>query len=128
MMFHWRHGLEVNTTAQLHSTKPGLRFCTGLNPAGGLLEIYDGENLWPWSPLGKRFSTFCQSIISQKPFIEFFPIIHVFIYVNNFSQQQNELFDFIVTKFAFMIKCFYDKMIIIVRFIVKYHTNFASQM
>ena len=30
------HGVVVITTAQLHSTKPELRFCTGSNSAGGV--------------------------------------------------------------------------------------------
>ena len=28
----WRRGVVVITTAQLHSTKPELRFCAGSNP------------------------------------------------------------------------------------------------
>ena len=39
----WRRGVLVMTAAQLHSRKPGLRFCASLNPAHGLLEICDGE-------------------------------------------------------------------------------------
>ena len=35
----------VITTAQLHSTKPELRFCAGSNPACGVSEIRDGEGL-----------------------------------------------------------------------------------
>ena len=35
----------VITTAQLHSTKSELRFCAGLNPARGVSEILDGEDL-----------------------------------------------------------------------------------
>ena len=35
----------VITTAQLHSTKPGLRFCAGSNPARSVLEIHNGEDL-----------------------------------------------------------------------------------
>ena len=38
-------GVVVITTAQLHSTKPELRFCTGSNPARGVSEIRDGEDL-----------------------------------------------------------------------------------
>ena len=41
----WRRGVVVITTAQLHSTKPELRFCTGSNPARGVSEIRDGEDL-----------------------------------------------------------------------------------
>ena len=33
------------TTAQLHSTKPELRFCAGSNPARGVSEIRNGEDL-----------------------------------------------------------------------------------
>ena len=44
--FLWRCGVVVITTAaQLHSTKPELRFCAGSNPAYGVSEIRDGEDL-----------------------------------------------------------------------------------
>ena len=33
------------TTAQPHSTKPGLGFCTDSNPAHNMSEIPDGEDL-----------------------------------------------------------------------------------
>ena len=39
------HGVVVITTAQLHSTQPELRFCAGSNPARGVSEIHDGEDL-----------------------------------------------------------------------------------
>ena len=35
----------VITTSQLHSTKPKFRFCAGSNPARGVSEIRDGEDL-----------------------------------------------------------------------------------
>ena len=38
-------GVMVITTAQLHSTKPKLRFCAGSNPARDVSEIRDGEDL-----------------------------------------------------------------------------------
>ena len=41
----WRRGAAVITTAQLHSTKPKLRFYAGSNPAHGVLEIRNGEDL-----------------------------------------------------------------------------------
>ena len=41
----WRRGVVVITTAQLHSTKPELRFCAGSNTASSVLEIRDGEDL-----------------------------------------------------------------------------------
>ena len=37
----WRRGVVVITTAQLYST----RFCAGSNPARGVSEIRDGEDL-----------------------------------------------------------------------------------
>ena len=36
---------DIITTAQLHSTKPELRFCADSNPARGVSEIHDGEDL-----------------------------------------------------------------------------------
>ena len=59
----------VITTAQLHSTKPQLRFCAGSNLACSVLEIHDGEDLWQWSQLEIRLNAFCRSTISQKQFI-----------------------------------------------------------
>ena len=41
----WRCGVVVITTAQLHSTKTKLWFCAGSNPARGVQEIRDGEDL-----------------------------------------------------------------------------------
>ena len=38
-------GDVIITTAQLHSTKPELRFCVGSNPARGVSKICDGEDL-----------------------------------------------------------------------------------
>ena len=57
------------TTAQLHSTKPELRFCVGSNPACGVSEICDGEDLWQWSRLEIRLNAFRRSTIPQKQFI-----------------------------------------------------------
>ena len=41
----WSRGVAVITTAQLHSTKPELRLCAGSNPAPGVSEIRNGEDL-----------------------------------------------------------------------------------
>ena len=58
------------TTAQLHSTKPEIRFCTGSNPARTMSEICGGEDLWQSSRLEIKLNTcFCQSTIPQKQFI-----------------------------------------------------------
>ena len=65
----WRLGVAVITTAQLHSTKPELRFCAGSNPARGMSEIRDGEDLWQWSRLETRLNAFRRSTIPQKQFI-----------------------------------------------------------
>ena len=64
-----RRGVLVINTAQLHSTKPEYGFCTGSNPARGLLEIHDGEDLWRWSWLEIRVNAFRWSAIPQKHFI-----------------------------------------------------------
>ena len=40
-----RSGVVVITTAQLHLTKPEFRFCASLNPARGVSEIRNGEDL-----------------------------------------------------------------------------------
>ena len=65
----WCRGVVVIASAQLHLTKPELRFCAGSNPARGVSEIRDGEDLWQWSRLEIRLSTFHRSTIPQKQFI-----------------------------------------------------------
>ena len=41
----WRRGVVFITAAQLYSIKPELTFYTGSNPARGVSEIRDGEDL-----------------------------------------------------------------------------------
>ena len=41
----YENGLVVITTAQLHLTNPELSFCAGSNPACGMSEIRNGEDL-----------------------------------------------------------------------------------
>ena len=41
----WYGGVMAVTTAQLHLAKPELRFYTGSNPARGMSEIREGEDL-----------------------------------------------------------------------------------
>ena len=41
----WRRGVVVISTVQIHSTKLELRFCESSNPARGVSEIGDGEDL-----------------------------------------------------------------------------------
>ena len=62
----WRRGVVVITTAQIHSKKPELRFCTGSNPTGGLSEIRDDEDLCQWSRLEIRLYIVRWSIMRQK--------------------------------------------------------------
>ena len=82
MVIMWRHGVVVITTAQLHSTKPELKFCAGSNPARGVSEIRDGEDLWQWSRLEIRLNVFRRSTIPQKQFIIIIIIICIFVYVH----------------------------------------------
>ena len=44
-IYKQHRGVVVITTAELYSTKPELKFCAGLNPAGNVSEIRDGEDL-----------------------------------------------------------------------------------
>ena len=56
----------VINTAQLHSTKPELRFCAGSNPARGVSEICNSEDLWQWSRPEIRLNAFRRSTIQQN--------------------------------------------------------------
>ena len=59
----------IITTAKFHSTKPELRFCAVSNPACGVPEIRDVEDLWQWSRLEIRLNAFCRSTIPKKQFV-----------------------------------------------------------
>ena len=72
----WRRGVVLITTAQLHSTKPELRFCAGSNPARGVSEIRDGENLWQWSRLEIKLDAFRRSTKPQNQFISIISMNH----------------------------------------------------
>ena len=65
----WRRGVVVTTYAQLHSVKLDLRFCAGLNPAPGVSEIRDREDLGPECWLERTINAFCRSTIRKKQFI-----------------------------------------------------------
>ena len=43
--FIWCRGVVLIATAQLHSIKPELRLCAGSNPASGVSEIRNDEDL-----------------------------------------------------------------------------------
>ena len=77
----WRYGVVVITTAQLHSTKPELKFCAGSNPARGVSEIRDGEDLWQWSQLEIRLNAFSRSTIPQKQFIIKESCVQIFVLI-----------------------------------------------
>ena len=64
-----RRGVVVIAPAQLHSTKPELRFCAGPIPALCVSEIRDGEDLWQWSRLEMRLNAFLRSTIPKEQFI-----------------------------------------------------------
>ena len=66
---HVHRGVVVITTAKLDSSKPELEFCAGSNPARGMSEIRDGDDLWQWSCLEIRLNAFRRSTIPQKQFI-----------------------------------------------------------
>ena len=80
----WRRGVVVITIAQLHSTKPELRFCAG---SRDMSEIRDGEDLWQWSQLEIRLNTFRRSTISQKQFIIIIIITHIKPYYSHLEKQ-----------------------------------------
>ena len=50
----------------LHNLRGVFTFCAGSNPAHGVSEIRDGEDLWQWSRLEIRLNAFRRSTIPQK--------------------------------------------------------------
>ena len=54
---------------KIYLSKPELRFCPGLNPPCGVLEIRDGEGHWQWSQLEIRLNFFRRSTIPENQFI-----------------------------------------------------------
>ena len=100
--FLWRCGVVVITTTQLHSTKPELTFCASSNPAYGVLEIPDGEDLSQWSRLEIRLNTFPRSTTPQKQFI--IMIILIVIIILTFSHgtlKSKHCFNVISSSFMF---------------------------
>ena len=59
----------VITTAELQSTKPGLRLSAGSSPARGVSKIQDGEDLWQCSRLEIRLNAFRQSTVTPNKII-----------------------------------------------------------
>ena len=63
----WRRSVVFIAAAQLHSTKPELRFCGGSSPARGVSEIRDGEDLWQWPRLNAlSLNAFRRSLYYKK--------------------------------------------------------------
>ena len=56
----------IFNTAQIYSTKSELKFCAGSIPAHGVSKICDGENLWQWPRLGKRWKRLLSVKYSSK--------------------------------------------------------------
>ena len=77
------------STAQLHSTKPELRFYTDLNSARGVSEIHDGEDLWQWSRLEIRLNVFRRSTIPSNN-SSIIIIIIIIIIITNDSLYETE--------------------------------------
>ena len=60
---------NVITTAQLHSTRPEFRLCTGSHSARSVSTIRHGEDLWQWSRLEISLNVFRRLTLPQKQFI-----------------------------------------------------------
>ena len=58
--------MVVITTAQFHQPSLNSGSAQVQNPARGLSEIRDGEDLWQWIRLNIRLNTFFRSNIPQK--------------------------------------------------------------
>ena len=70
----WDYGI-------FRSAKHELRFCADSNPARGVSEIRNADDLWKWSRLEIRLDTFRMSTISQKQFIIMIIIIIIMIFI-----------------------------------------------
>ena len=91
----------------LHSTKPELRFCAGSNPACGMSEIHDGENLWQWSRLEIRLTAFRRSTIPQKQFIIIIMTRDLSKQFSLFWLQQEKLLFFIEIYLTYRLNIYY---------------------
>ena len=66
---NWHLGVVVITTAQLYLAKPNFRFCEGSNPACGVSEILDCEDLWQSFRLEIRLNVGQPYHKNNSPFI-----------------------------------------------------------
>ena len=62
----WCRGYHYYTTS---FNKAWTRFCASSNPALGVSEIRNGEDLWQWSRQEIRLNAFRRSTVPQKQFI-----------------------------------------------------------
>ena len=74
-------GVVVITTGKIPSTKSELMFCAASNPARGVSEICDVENLWQWSQLEIKLNAFRRSTIPKKQFIIIIIVIIIIIII-----------------------------------------------
>ena len=77
----WRRGVVFITIAQLHLTKIDISFGAGSNPAHGVLEIPDGEDLW--QPLTGNQAK-CLSLVNYT--------IKAIHHHNRFHHQESQIF------------------------------------
>ena len=72
----WRRGVVAVTTAQLHSTNPEFRFCTGSNICSRCVEDsrWWGSLIMTWLEI--RLNAFRRSTIPQKQFIMIISILN----------------------------------------------------
>ena len=61
-----RRGVVVLTTSRFRSTKLEPSFCAGSNPARGVSEICNVEDLWQWSWLEKWLNAFISQPTNKK--------------------------------------------------------------
>ena len=98
----WHCSVVVITSAQLYSPRPKFKFYAVLNPARGVLEIRNGENLWQWPLLEVRLNAFCRSTKQQKQVIIIIFIMAVPLVWWKYLPQENTVFILKISN----IKCF----------------------
>ena len=73
-------GVVFITTAQLHSTKPEVRFCTDTNPASDVSEIRDGDDIWQSPQLKISLNTFFCNNTTKTTHHLHHPLHHLHLY------------------------------------------------
>ena len=75
-MIYCRRSVVIITIAQLHTTNPELKRSESSNPARGVSEICDGEDLLQWSLLEIKLNAFRRLTIPQKQYININELPH----------------------------------------------------